>query len=231
LISLLLKHGADASITDADGGTPLHLHFRADRNKKLRNVLRILVDAGTNINAARKSDGKTPLIAAAERQLMCPSVFDGFDVDFDCQDSEGNTALHYACSSWCMKSQNAEEWLARADPTIRNNAGRAAFTNFVWGNGGQGRIDAIALMVKKGLSLESPDYLGRTPLLHFLSNNTLRGGEQFVRELLRLGADATAKDYEGKSGKLKRNDSNVVFLMAFDQASPSFKFPNLQILI
>jgi ankyrin repeat protein len=170
-------------------------------DKKARNILRILVDAGTNINAARKRDGKTPLIAAAERRLMGPSIFDGFDVDFDRQDSEGNTALHYACSSWGMEYHNAEEWLTRADPTILNNAGRAALTNFAWGNGGQGRIDAIALMVKKGLSLESRDYLGRTPLLHFLSKETSGGSERFVRELLRLGADATAKNYEGKSGK------------------------------
>jgi ankyrin repeat protein len=163
--------------------------------------LQIFVNAGTNINAARKSDRKTPLIVAAERQLMCPSIFDDFDVDFDHQDLEGNTALHYACSSWCLKYQNAEQWLTRADPTIRNNAGRAALTNFAWGNGGQGRIDAITLMVKKGLSLESRDYLGRTPLLHFLSKNTSRGSERFVRELFSLGADATAKDYEGKSGE------------------------------
>jgi hypothetical protein len=74
-------------------------------------------------------------------------------------------------------------------------------TNFGWGNGGQGRINAIALMVTKGLSLESRDYLGRTPLLHFLSKETSHGSERFVRELLRLGADATAKDYDGKSGK------------------------------
>jgi ankyrin repeat protein len=214
-ISLLLKHGADASITDADWGNPLHLSYRVStRDQNMKNLLRILVDAGTNINAVRKSDGKTPLIVAAERQLMFPSTFDDLNVDFDHQDSEGNTALHYACSSWCMEYQHAKEWITRADPTIRNNAGRLALTNFAWGNGGQGRVDAIALMVGKGLSLESRDYLGRTPLLNFLSSNSSRERQQFVRELLRLGADVTAKDYEGKSSKLRVPDTHSIVVIS-----------------
>ena len=55
-------------------------------------------------------------------------------------------------------------------------------------------------MVKRGVSLESKDGLGRTALLIALissSESTL----QFAEELLRLGANVHAVDYRGKSGK------------------------------
>jgi ankyrin repeat protein len=212
-VSILLQHGADASVIDKTGATPLHLFDRGwGKAVNNENVLKILVKAGADINAAT-IDGQTPLIASAKRQLMYPSSFDGLNVDFDRQDLEGNTALHYACNSACMEYEHAKEWLARCDPKIRNNAGRFAFTNFHWLNGGQGRVDAIALMVEKGLSLESRDYLGRTPLLHFLSSSG-RGSVHFVEELLRLGADARAVDYQGKSSKFTTSSCLIVYFSA-----------------
>lgn len=199
IISWLLGHGANASATDLEGSTPLH---QARGYPIDRSALRLLIDAGADINAARKSDGQTPLITATKsHQLMDPTLFHEFNADFDRQDLEGNTALHYACSSWCMKHVNAEKWLSLADPTILNNARRPALFNFAWGNSGEGRVDAMSIMIKKGLSLECRDYLGRTPLLHFLSLENSHGCEYFVRELLRLGADVKAKDNQGKSGE------------------------------
>lgn len=53
-------------------------------------------------------------------------------------------------------------------------------------------------MVEKGLCLKTRDYLGRTPLLNFLSDGGSRA-DHFVKELLKLGANVKARDYEGKS--------------------------------
>jgi hypothetical protein len=198
---MFLAHGADATVTDLDGSTPLHnLSGRAQEKK----ALQLLIAAGANINATRKRDGETPLITATRRsQLMDPSMFLDLNADFDRQDLQGNTALHYACDSWMMETKDADIWLSLADPTIRNNAGRTAASNFMWGHGGQGRTEALPKMVKMGLSVESRDCLGRTLLLQYLSVDNIYGMEHFVKMLLSLDADIKAKDYLGKSGKQK----------------------------
>ena len=134
---------------------------------------------------------------------MDPTMFHHFNADFNRQDFEGNTGFHYACSSWMMEGKHADIWLSFADPTIRNNAGRTAASNFTWGHGAQGRVDALSKMVKMGLPLESRDYLGRTLFLQYLSHDNIYCRDSFVRMLLSLGADAKTKDYEGKSGKWK----------------------------
>jgi ankyrin repeat protein len=197
---MFLAHGADATVADMDGSTLLH---GLTGHISEKNAVRMLVDAGVDINAV-KVDCETPLITATRRhQLMDPTLFHEFDAEFNRQDLRGNTALHWACDSWCMEDKHADIWLAFADPTILNNAGRPAASNFAWGNGGQGRVNTLPKMFKLGLSLESRDYLGRTLLLQFLGSDYIQGCEQFIKMLLSLGADVKATDYQGKSGKLK----------------------------
>ncbi|KAF4635278.1 hypothetical protein G7Y89_g2831 [Cudoniella acicularis] len=201
-ISMLLRHGANAQIVDFDGGNPLHhLASRGGMYKERIQTpaFQLLLNAGLDINSVRKSDGYTPLIVAAENQLMDPTDFKEFGADFDIQDLDGNTAFHHACSSWRMEERHAKTWLSFSNPAIQNKVGRLALNNFRWGNGAEGRLKSIALMIEKGLFLESRDYLGRTPLLAFLSDDNCKGCEHFVEELLRLGANAKARDYHGKT--------------------------------
>jgi ankyrin repeat protein len=199
LLSMFLDHGADATATDLDGSTLLHA-LTLGFNETI--AIRMLIAAGADINAVRERDGETPLITATRQyQVINPTTFHDFNADFNLQDLEGNTALHYACTSWAMENKQVDRWLSFADPTIRNNAGRTAASNFMWGNGGQGRVDALPKMINMGLDLESRDYLGRTLLLQFCSRDHNGGIEHFVRKLLSLGADAKARDYKGKSGK------------------------------
>lgn len=80
-VSLLLKYGANASSTDIDGSMPLH---HVSRHPGDANVVRLLVNAGADINAVRGSDGQTPLITTTkERQLMDPTMFHDFGADFN----------------------------------------------------------------------------------------------------------------------------------------------------
>lgn len=99
-----------------------------------------------------------------------------------------------------MEDAHADLWLSWANPNIQNNAGRLPLTSFAWGNGGQGRVGAIGKMVEFGVDLETRDHLGRTPLLHLFCNGN-HDNEVFLTQLLELGANAKAKDDEGKSGK------------------------------
>ncbi|KAH8669767.1 ankyrin repeat-containing domain protein [Tricladium varicosporioides] len=191
-VSLLLERGANPTLTDIDGSTPLHYLIGHPHQKR---IFELFLNAGLSINYIRKSDGFTPLMVSAQLQLMNPQLFHDFGANFDLQDNEGNTAFHYACNSWCMKYKDAVKWISFGNPAILNKAGKPAMTNFRWGNGGKGRVRSIALMVEKGLDLESRDYLGRTPLLNCLNDNNM----YFVEELLRLGADGSIQDHKGKT--------------------------------
>jgi ankyrin repeat protein len=200
LLNMFLAHGADATVTDLEGNTPLHLFSLTEHHIK---SLQILIAAGADINASRKSDGQTPLIFASRQyQAMNPTMFHDFKAEINRQDHLGNTAFHYACNSWLMETKDADIWLSLADPTICNNLDRTAASNLMWGSGGEGRVEALRKMVGMGLPLESRDYLGRTLLLQYLGNSeNIYGVEHFIRMLLTLGADVKATDYKGKSGK------------------------------
>jgi ankyrin repeat protein len=128
-------------------------------------------------------------------------MFDDLNAAFNIQDHGGNTAFHYDCTSWSLEASNIDKWLLYSDPTLRNKSGVVAAAYLCWGNGGQARVEAIKKMVEKGLDIESRDYRGRTLLLSFLDNKSVHGNQHFVRELISLGANANARDYEGKSGE------------------------------
>lgn len=152
-VSSLLRHGADPTVLDLSGSSVLHsMHGY----KKELEAVQSLIDAGANINQVRKSDGRTPLINATQvSQLMDPSIFKDLGAEFDVQDHSGDTAFHYACSSWCMSEDSVTIWLSLANPNIQNSAGRLALTNFAWGNDGTGRVGAISKMVELGVDLET----------------------------------------------------------------------------
>lgn len=195
-VSCLLAYGADATIVDNNGNSVLH---GMNGYPIEREPVELLVAAGANINQQRTSDGKTPLILAAQRQLSDPTLFRELGADLNLQDHNGNTALHLAMPSWCIKERHVDLWLKSADPTVKNNAGQMAVISLNWGNGGEGRVKGISKMVDCGMDLESRDHLGRTVLLQFLAKNETHDVDHFVKELLHLGADATAVDYEGRS--------------------------------
>ncbi|KAL1885851.1 hypothetical protein Plec18167_001347 [Paecilomyces lecythidis] len=190
--SFLLSHGADARALDNDGNTVLHDSFL---NHQVGATMRLLVDAGANINHARKTDGATPLISAAKQQFEGVKLFTDCGADVNLQDRDGNTALHWICKSWVPGLATLREWLQFADPTIRNNAGQTCIYNLRFGNYGYERVQAIPLFIEKGLDLESRDRKGRTALLAACEN----GQQHFVTALLRHGASATVTDFENKT--------------------------------
>lgn len=199
-VSWLLENGADASIVAMDGETPLHgLGYKPEE----QDIVRLLGKAGSNINAARKTDGMTPLhLAGKNRSLMDPQVFAEVNGDFQKQDSEGNTPLHYIVASWSLRGQTAEKWLSLGFSETRNHAGRTPLTEFLWHavfNENEAN-SILRIFLEHGADLESRDFDGRTALLTSLSRGA-RYRSRYLSELLRLGADVKARDFRGKSGK------------------------------
>ncbi|KAJ5619208.1 hypothetical protein N7510_003192 [Penicillium lagena] len=192
-VSFLLRHGANASATDSKGNTVLHQIEK--RSEGGFQVIKMLTEAGADINKARPGDGVTPLILAAMAQCTDVSKYIENGADPNMQDYKGNTALHYICASWVFEYDDVQEWLKFADPTIKNKKGALCMYNLRYGNGGDGRVNSIPLFMEKGLDLESRDRLGRTALLAACNN----GESQFITALIKNGANAKARDFRNKS--------------------------------
>ena len=91
----LLDASADANAQDHSGRTPLHAAIATDA----QGVFHILLkNRATNLNA-KTFDGTTPLILAA--RLAIEGVVEQLieaEVDVNCADEQGKTALHWAAS-------------------------------------------------------------------------------------------------------------------------------------
>ncbi|KAK1142054.1 hypothetical protein N8T08_008260 [Aspergillus melleus] len=197
-ISSLLENGADPCLENLDGGTPLH---EIKRNRQLEECLKLFVQAGADIDVARKTDGMTPVhIAAQERSVVDSMIFSRLKADFNKQDLQGNTPLHYICQNWCRlwKHKDEETWVSLSDLNIKNYAGRAALSEFLMHVSSQGQHEDLSLFLKHGADLESRDHRGRTALLTLLSSLSTHQAK-YIPDLLRLGADVKARDFQGKS--------------------------------
>lgn len=203
-VTALLYRGADATVVDFNGETPLHSTKRV--NEK---VGRIFVNAGCNINAQRRKDGLSVLMCNAKQQNHSdPTIFHALGAHFDQQDWLGNTALHHNFKR-CPAGQSChiDGWLSKSNLHIQNHLGRTPLHEFLYrqngmveekGNGEKNPPEVLVGLINRGVSLESRDRLGRTALLIALVSegcNPLK----LVEELLRLGASAQATDYEGKA--------------------------------
>jgi hypothetical protein len=85
-VSLLLALGADPTLTDWSGNTPLHEAAKAGRPA----VMKLLLKKGADPNA-RNREGKTPLFGVSKRDCVKLLVSSGCDVNLE--DHWGNTAL------------------------------------------------------------------------------------------------------------------------------------------
>ncbi|KAF5247369.1 hypothetical protein FANTH_6460 [Fusarium anthophilum] len=93
-VDMLIRHGADLSITDDGGSTCLHDAACQDSV----DILRILVEANIDLSP-QNNHGLTPLhLAAAKGNMKAYRYLLGQGADTDIRDLEGGNVIHHTCS-------------------------------------------------------------------------------------------------------------------------------------
>jgi ankyrin repeat protein len=95
-VTLLLAKGADPTLADQDGATPLHYLALSWNPEKMEKIIDLLLEAGADINA-RDRTGRTPLMMTAHNnrdQEKASAMLLAKGTDPNLTDNQGNTFLH-----------------------------------------------------------------------------------------------------------------------------------------
>ncbi|MDX2476377.1 MAG: ankyrin repeat domain-containing protein, partial [Gammaproteobacteria bacterium] len=95
-VTLLLAKGADPTLADQDGSTPLHYLALSWKPEKMEKAIDLLLEAGADIDA-RDRTGRTPLMMTAYNnrdQEKASAMLLAKGADPNLTDNKGNTFLH-----------------------------------------------------------------------------------------------------------------------------------------
>ncbi|XP_067668300.1 uncharacterized protein [Haliotis asinina] len=217
-MKMLLTRGADHSIQDVDGLTPLHvaalwsvdclqllLQFKADphiEDNKRRSVLHHAAKASStstlqhlltwklDLNSVDE-DGWTAVHSAAEygRTDNIKLLLDS-GVDVYIRDNQGRTALHVGCGG--LHYQAVDLFLQKmSNPNVLDTRMRSPL-HFA---ARRGSSDNVKLLLEKGANPFEKDLKGRIPLHLAVKSND----SQCVKLLITAKSDVCAVDKNGDS--------------------------------
>ncbi len=189
IVEVLLKHGADVTLTDNKSQTALHIaaaKFGLWELEMLRCLVRLFKEK--NGLDVRDQDGRTALHVAAARDVAVVEVFFNHGADVTLRDNKGRTALHVAAA----EDVAVVEALLKhgADVTLRDNKGRTALHVAAAGD-----VAVVEALLKHGADVTLRDNKGRTAL-HVAA---AAGDVAVVEALLKHGADETLQDNQGQT--------------------------------
>jgi ankyrin repeat protein len=160
---------------DASGRTPL-MQAAAFGNIE---TLRVLLDAGAEVNARNRADATALLWAAGDPEKARLLIERGADVKL--QSKQGRTPLMVAASRPANSSVVALLLAKGADPRAQDRLGTTVLSlacRF-------GDLESVKLLLRAGAEPNVPDSLGRTSL----SAAAVGGNPEIVRLLIQHGAD------------------------------------------
>ena len=215
VLELLLERGEDAAVPVPLGRTALHLLALIGEAEP--KAVRLLLDHGADVNAAA-DQGDTPLhYAASHSGPDIVKVLLERGADVAARDRSMNTPLHAAVAGGYRSDAvggfaNPEVigmlLEAGAEVNAKNADGSTALHTAAW----QQDDEAARLLVAGGGNVNAVDGLGRTPLHRAAEfRETWHQGPdvsiEFVRMLVELGAEVSARDRDGKTAcDLARTD-------------------------
>lgn len=185
VVKLLLDEGADTSVIDEEGRTPLMIVAEKEYAYGTEIMMSLLV-AGADANTI-DHEGRTPLMHATGGGWTTKSVelLLAAGADVNAVDHEGRTPLMGAAEGGTLK-------------TIKMLLAAGADVNAVDQDGCTPLMHAsitekVELLLAAGADANAVDHAGRTPLIHA----AISEASKVLKVLLAAGADANAVDQEG----------------------------------
>jgi len=197
MVEMLLSHGVRADTND--GGTAL---IRACGVNDI-SIARMLVDAGTDVNAV-DMNGDTPLIRAARggySPIVSYLISNGADIDT--KGSGNKTALMNAIGEnkpYAVKLLIA----AGASLTARDDHGNNAL--MVCMNTEHPSIYIIDILLDAGMSPNTQNYDGTTPLMRAAASKN----SYILEKLISRGANLNIRDNEGHTALMTASRLGIV---------------------
>ena len=190
----LINAGADVNARDGDGNTPLH-HVPSSFDPEAGqwgtdadgHVIGILLDAGADVSA-RDDRGETPLYNTNGAAAL---VLVDAGADVNVRNDRGETPLHLAC--WSRPDAALVLLVAGADVNARDEDGWTPLYHAVAPFWEEESPTLIGALLAAGAWVNIP---GFSPL-HRAARDT--NTPAVIKVLLAAGADASARDQEGKT--------------------------------
>ncbi|CBZ27339.1 ankyrin/TPR repeat protein [Leishmania mexicana MHOM/GT/2001/U1103] len=188
MIRLLLEYKADLSIENLDGNTPLVMGVKG----RQLECIRILANAGADVNKESPSGSAAAHYAASMGYLDCLRLLVELGAKTIYGENEAGTLLHWACHSGDVNCIGAVIYEFKVPiNAVDKHGGTALFTAIF-----MKKMEAAEFLIEHGATVNiaiAND--GSTPL-HIAVEHA---DSECVRLLCSCGADASAKNEEGKT--------------------------------
>ncbi|KAL8644848.1 MAG: hypothetical protein Q9226_007565, partial [Calogaya cf. arnoldii] len=215
ILQLLLDRGADYTIPNKDGVTPLHAAASHGNVTVLQTLLTHSSEKDPShftsfINTCNKW-GKTALHDACEKgQPRVTKLLVDYGIDFTLKDKEGRTALHWCVPRDQIKTMRVlleaakargEENSSDKDPCswafepFINHQRSVELTTALDDACTRGNLEMVSLLLEYGVEYESYDNIGSTPLQHAIAQNNADVALKLLEHAL---ADCRAIDRQSK---------------------------------
>lgn len=225
VVQLLLDHGADIGVVDADGNSPLIIIAGVWQGPL--EIVRLLLARGVPVNSQNKEGKSALMIAAGKGKLEVVQLLIEKRVELNLKDSEGATALDLAISQGY--AEVGKLLLAKGATSTSGYKNEAevltATKNFALLRATTYRkfkeVEALLGQEANGPDLNSRDRNGNTALM--MSVEYSYGNYDIMKLLLAKGADVNSINENGETVLMiaaQRNDSEAVKVL-LAQKSPN----------
>jgi|GEM_PF-3379274 len=202
IVQTLLQHNADVNLTDSDANFPIEVVLEGDNypdETSQLNMIKMLLDHGSDLEAGADEAGTPLLIAASNGQLLIVKELLKRGANIHAIDSGDETSLHYASKN--NRPKVIEELLAHgANINDKNDQGCTP----LHGAAEDHCLEATHTLLMRGANINSQDNKGQTPL--HKATQELKPTNQakhksiikVIQALLKSEADLHIKDKEGR---------------------------------